>query len=165
MGRTGSQKVLTMATDELYKTLLNKSMALCAGKEMCLSDMTLKLKSWGADDSVSSGILKQLTAEKFIDEERFALAFTRDKFRNNKWGKVKIAHCLKIKKIPGEIISLSLDLIDDETYLELIRQVMEAHRKKIKSKNQYDLKGKMLRFGLSKGFESHLLYDLLNNDL
>jgi regulatory protein len=154
-----------MAADELYKTLLNRSMALCAGREMCLSDMTLKLKSWGADEKVSARILKQLTSEKFIDEERFALAFTKDKFRNNKWGKVKIAHGLKLKKIPGELIRLSLDAIDEETYLELIRNVMEAHRKKIKARNQYDLKGKMLRFGLSKGFESHLLYELLNNDL
>lgn len=154
-----------MENEELYKTLLNKSMNLCAGREMCLYDMAVRLKSWGADDMVSGKILRQLTAEKFIDEERFTQAFTKDKIRNNKWGKAKIAYGLKMKKIPGEIINRALDAVDDEAYMDLIRNVMAAQRKKIKAKNQLELKGKMLRFGLSKGFESHLLYELLNNEL
>ena len=37
------------------------------------------------------------------------------------------------------------------------------HSRFIKAKSKFDLKGKLLRFGLSKGFESHLLYDLLND--
>jgi len=37
------------------------------------------------------------------------------------------------------------------------------HRKSIKAKNQFDLRGKLLRYGLSKGFESSLLYDILND--
>jgi hypothetical protein len=40
--------------------------------------------------------------------------------------------------------------------------MISSQRRKVKAKNQYDLKGKLLRFGLSRGFESHLLYDLLN---
>ena len=46
--------------------------------------------------------------------------------------------------------------------LILIKNLITSHRKTIKAKNQYDLKGKLLRYGLSKGFESNLLYDLLN---
>ena len=153
-----------MATDEMYGVLLNKSMALCARREMCIHDMAQKLSSWGADDKHTVSIIKKLTAEKFIDEERFALAFTKDKFRNNKWGKVKIAHGLKMKNIPGSIIMKSLGIIDDEAYINMLHSLMTNHRKTVRAKNQYDLKAKMLRYGLSRGFESSLLYDLLNND-
>ena len=41
-------------------------------------------------------------------------------------------------------------------------EIMKAYRKTVKAKNQYDLKGKLMRFGLSRGFESNLLYDILN---
>ena len=152
-----------MTGEELYGILLKKAMALCAGRELCISDMTHKLLSWGADENTSQRIIRQLTGDKFIDEERFSTAFTKDKFRNNKWGKVKIAHALKIKKIDGEIIARSLNTIDDDTYLEMLNTLITSRKKTIKAKNRYDLRGKLLRYGLSKGFESHLLYDLLND--
>ena len=34
----------------------------------------------------------------------------------------------------------------------------------IRAKNQYDLKGKLHRYGLSKGYENHLLYEILNDN-
>lgn len=151
-------------TSNLYKTALKKAMALCAGREICTTDIKHKLTSWGIEGKDIEEILNKLTREKFIDEERYASAFVKDKFRYNKWGKIKIASALKLKNIPEEIIRRSLEAIDKDTYLEVLRDLITHHRKTIKAKNQYDLKGKLLRFGLSKGFESHLLYDLLNEE-
>jgi regulatory protein len=163
MAKTGSQKVSILATDELYKTLLRKAMALCAGREMCIFDLSHRLASWGANENQSEKIIQKLSSEKFIDQERYAIAFTRDKFTYNKWGKIKIAHGLKLKKIPSEIINRALNTIDDDTYMTSLKNVMAAHRKTVKAKNQYDLMGKMLRYGLSRGFESNLLYEFLND--
>jgi regulatory protein len=152
-----------MTENKLYHTALSKAMALCAGREMCINDIQQKLNSWGIGNNDTGKIINQLIKEKFIDEKRYAFAFVKDKFRYNKWGKVKIASSLRIKKIPDEIITISLDTIDNEEYLEIIKTIIANHRRSVKSKNNYDLKGKLLRFGLSKGFESHLLYDLLND--
>lgn len=162
MGRTGLQKEYIMAGSEAYRALLNKSMSLCAGREMCLSDMMKKLIDWGAGEKDAVKILRHLEKESFIDEKRYALAFTRDKFRYNKWGKVRIAHALKMKNVQGSIIKESIGTIDEKTYNETLKSLINQHRKKIRAKNDYDLKGKLLRYGLSKGFESHLIYDLLN---
>jgi regulatory protein len=153
-----------MAEARLFNIALNKAMALCAGREICRSEIRHKLSAWGVNETDSERILSRLVTEKFIDEERYSSAFVRDKFRYNKWGKVKIAAALKMKNIPGEIISNALGSIDDESYLAVLRDLISSHARKIKAKNQYDLKGKLLRFGLSKGFESHLLYDLLNDN-
>ena len=154
-----------MDDNELYAALMNKASLLCARREMCLSDMKRKLIDWGASDKQSEIILKQLSRDRFIDEKRYAVAFTRDKFMNNRWGRIKIAHALKLKNIPGSLIDESMATIDEDSYLEMMRVLISQHRNKIKSKNQYDLKGKLLRYGLSKGFESYLLYDLLNDIL
>jgi len=151
-----------MSDKERYNMLLKKAMAHCAGKECCISDLSQKLTTWSADEEETSRILQQLVKEKFIDENRYASAFARDKFRYNKWGRIKIGAALRQKKIPADIISVALESIDEDAYRGALRTIISSHRRTVKAKNQYDLKGKLLRYGLSKGFESHLLYEILN---
>jgi regulatory protein len=151
-----------MARNELIKTALSKAMALCSKREYCTDDIRTKLQSWGIGEDDNGKIIMNLIKENFINEKRYAEAFVKDKFRYNKWGKVKIRAGLKMKKIPGEIINNALDSIDDGTYRKTIEELITVHRRSVKAKNQYDLKGKLLRYGLSKGFESDLLYDILS---
>jgi regulatory protein len=151
-----------MAESLLFETALKKAMALCAGREYCRSDIRQKLSTWNVDPSDSEKIISRLVIEKFIDEERYSSAFVRDKFRYNKWGKVKMASALKLKNIPAEIIGNAIGSINEDTYMTALRDMISSQRRRVKAKNQYDLKGKLMRFGLSRGFESHLLYDLLN---
>jgi regulatory protein len=148
----------------LYKIVLKKAMALCADREICQADIKRKLSVWGVEKKDIEKIINHLTNEKFIDEKRYAFAFVKDKFRYNKWGKIKLATALKMKNIADETIREALDSIEDDVYREILKNIIANHRRTIKSKNQYDLKGKLLRYGLSKGFESHLIYDLLNED-
>jgi regulatory protein len=151
-----------MPENTLYITALNKARFLCSRRELCNSDIRSKLQLWGIGDSDNEKITGLLIKENFINEERFAQAFVSDKFKYNKWGKVKIAAHLRIKNIAPDIIRTALDTIDNEIYIKTLRDLLSAHRRFIKAKNQYDLKAKLLRYGSSKGFESNLLYDLLN---
>ena len=151
-----------MSEDALFKTALNKSMALCARREYCTSDILAKLDSWGIKENPGRRIIERLKKENFINEVRFAKGFVKDKFNYNRWGKIKIAAHLKAKSIPGDIIKKALDSIDNEIYYKTLVDLISSHRRLVRSKNQYDLKAKLLRYGLSKGFESSLLYDLLN---
>ena len=151
-----------MAEDTLYMASLSKSMALCSRREYCPGDIRLKLQSWGLEENDAERIIEILIKENFLNENRYAEAFVKDKFNYNKWGKVKIAAHLKMKKIPAGIINAALDIIDDELYRKTLNDLIATHRRGIKAKNQYDLKGKLLRYGLSKGFESDLLYGIIS---
>lgn len=151
-----------MSEKALIKIALDKAMAQCSRREFCRDDIRNKLSLWGVEQNDAEKIIETLIKENFINESRYATAFVRDKFKYNKWGKVKIASHLKVKKLPSDIISSALDSIDNEQYSKLLRGIIEGHRRTIKAKNQYDLKAKLLRFGLSRGFESSLLYDILN---
>jgi len=153
-----------MAESELFKTAVSKAMKLCAQREYCREDIRLKLHSWGVAERDTEKILAGLIKENFINESRYALAFVKDKFRYNKWGKVKIRANLKMKKIPAEIINSALGSIDPDLYGKTLEELLVAHRRSVKGKNQYDIKGKLLRYGLSKGFESELLYDILSGE-
>jgi regulatory protein len=163
MARIGSLKVNFMA-NELYNSVLKRAMSLCAGREICLSDIKQKLKGWGVEDGDKQMIINRLINDKFIDERRYALAFVKDKFKYNKWGKIKLSAALRMKNIADETIRESLDSIDEATYRAALKSIITNRRKTLKSRSLYDLKGKLLRYGLSKGFESHLIYDLLNED-
>jgi len=147
----------------LYKTALNKAMALCSRREYCCDDIINKLSQWGVASNDSERITEILKKENFIDEERYATAFVKDKFTYNKWGKIKISAHLRMKKIPGHIIKMALDSIDYDTYKKTLADLITSHRRSVKAKNEFDLKAKLLRYGLSKGFESSLLYEILND--
>jgi len=151
-----------MSEKALFKIAIEKAMAQCSRREYCSDDIRNKLSLWGVDNDDIGKILRILISDNFINEPRYATAFVRDKFKYNKWGKVKISAHLRGKKIPQDIISSALDSIDNNLYIKLLRELIEAHRKSVKAKNQYDLKAKLLRYGLSKGFESSLVYDILN---
>jgi regulatory protein len=152
-----------MTENTLFKTALKKAMDLCSRQEFCCSDIRDKLQLWGVGDIDNEKIIELLVLENFINELRFSQAFVKDKFNFNKWGKVKITAHLRAKNIPGDIIKISLDSIDNDLYNKILADLINGHRRSIKAKNQYDLKAKLLRYGLSKGYESSMLYDLLNN--
>lgn len=153
-----------MSEKTIYKTALSKAMAICSRREYCIADLKEKLQSWNVGEKDSKKIIETLIKENFISEIRYSAAFARDKFTYNKWGKIKIAAHLKLKSIPGNLIQLSLESIDDELYKKTLKEIILSHRKSVKAGSLYELKGKLLRYGLSKGFESHLLYDLLNDN-
>jgi regulatory protein len=152
-----------MDENPLYKTALNKAMEQCAHREYCCEDIRNKLAAWGVSNSDSERIIDVLIRENFINETRYAAAYVKDKFRYNKWGKLKIRANLKFKKIPSGIIAEALDSIDKETYMNTLTDLIKVHRKTVRAKNKYDLKARLLRYGLAKGFESSLLYDILND--
>jgi regulatory protein len=152
-----------MPESEQFKAALSKSMAQCSQKEQCCEDIRKKLALWGVGTGDITKIIEILIKERFIDETRYANAFVRDKFKYNKWGKVKIASHLKFKKIPSLIISQALSSIEYDQYVKLIRNILEVHSRQVKAKNNIDLKSKLLRFGLSKGFESSILYEIIGD--
>ena len=152
-----------MADKVLYKIALDKAMAQCSRREFCIDDIRRKLTLWGVEKTEAEKIIHTLVKENFLNEPRYAAAFVKDKFKYNKWGKVKIAAHLEAKKLSSDVINNALDSIDNEQYIKAVRGIIEGHGRTIKAKNQYDLKSKLLRFGLSRGFESSLLYDMLND--
>lgn len=151
-----------MTEQEIFRQALSKAMDLCARREVCRSEIIEKLHMWGLDGPATERAVEILVKERFIDEDRYARAFVKDKFSTNRWGKYKLSLLLRAKKIPDALITDALATIDDELYLKTIRDELKIHRRQIRAKNLYDLKGKLLRFGLSRGYESNILYDLLD---
>lgn len=144
-----------------YEEALAKSAALCSISEKCISDIQKKLLSWGINDEESERIIRRLIQEKYIDENRFARFFVKDKHKFAKWGKGKIAHALKEKGINQENINEALEQIEEEDYSEQLDTLLNAKLKSIKYKNAFDAKAKLIRFGMGRGFEYEAIMNAL----
>lgn len=132
---------------------LSKSAALCSLSEKCVSDIRKKLVTWGIAEEEIGKIIQRLIREKYIDEGRFSRFFVKDKHRFAKWGKGKIIHALKEKGICQTDICEALGQIEESEYAEQLGTLLAAKLKSIKYKDAYDAKAKLIRFGMSRGFE------------
>lgn len=127
--------------------------ALCSKKEYCRSDIRQKLKKLEVPPEESDRIIDQLVQKRFIDENRFASFYARDKFRFNKWGKLKIIQQLKQKNIPSALIEEAVKNLPDEDYCNICKKLLEQKQKTIKETDPRKRKAKLLRFALGRGFD------------
>lgn len=94
---------------------------------------------------------------KFIDETRFSRCFVRDKFRYNQWGRIKIMQALRLKNIPDTYCREALAEIEEEEYLCVLRKLLQSKSRSVKAVSDYERNGKLIRFGLSRGFEMNAI--------
>lgn len=127
-----------------------KLSALCASAEYCEYDLRKKARNW---DTPLDSIISRLRQERFIDDSRYAHAFVRDKFRYNHWGRVRISQELKMRKISADIIEEALCEIPEEDNLDTLRRLIDTKRKSVKGKSEYEIRGKLIRFALGRGFQ------------
>lgn len=148
---------------ENYASALNRAMALCSKSEKCISDIENKLRSWKlTSDEENKAIISTLEEENFIDEKRYARSYSMDKYRFNKWGKVKIRAMLRARRLSEEDISYGTDGIDDDSYLQMIEEEMLNKKSSVKAANAFEMKGKLFRFASSRGYEKEYVYDLID---
>ena len=135
-----------------------KATAICSRGETCSFDIHEKLKAWELEEVDALAVIKQLKEEKYIDDERFARAYVKDKFRFNHWGKQKIAYMLYSKKISREIQEAAFEEIEDESYSEQLIKLLADKEKTIKATDPYDKRNKLVRFAMGRGFESEKIF-------
>ena len=138
--------------------------AACAQAEHCEQEMRDKMKRWGMAPEAQNRVVERLTKERYIDNERYARAFVKDKVRYNKWGRRKVQQTLWMKRIDDDIQQRVLDEIDDEEYLKVLVPLLKQKRKSIKAANDYELNQKLVRFALSRGFDYGIIRQCLDVD-
>ena len=136
--------------------------AICAQAEHCEQDMRDKMKRWGVPPEAQDRVISQLVKERYIDNERFARAFVKDKVRYNKWGRRKVQQALWMKRIDDDIQHRVLDEIDDKEYLDVLVPLLKQKRKSIKADDDYELNQKLVRFALSRGFDYSIIRQCLD---
>ena len=115
--------------NDAYLTLA----ALCAQAEHCQYEMLEKMRRWEIPEDAQARVMAKLIKERYIDDERFAQAFVKDKIRYNKWGRRKVEQALWQKRFDEDIRKRVLDEVDEDEYLSILRPLLKQKRKTIKA--------------------------------
>ena len=136
--------------------------ALCAQAEHCQHEMLEKMRRWEMDEAAQARVMQRLVREHYVDDERYARAFVKDKVRYNKWGRRKVEQALWQKRIGQDIRQQVLDEVDDDEYLSVLRPLLKQKRKSTKAASDYELNQKLMRFALSRGFTFDIIRQCLD---
>lgn len=126
---------------------------LAARSEKSSGDAMRLMQRWGVPETERRGVLARLIKERFIDDSRYAEAYVREKSRLAGWGERKIAMQLRAKGISQEIVKQALGAIDGDSQRLRLEDKLRRKLKSIKAVNDYELRGKLLRYALSLGYD------------
>ena len=133
----------------------------CAYQERCSWEVRKKLFEKGIQGEVVEKLLDELSKDGFLNEERFARAFSRGKFRLKKWGRNRITQELKLRKISPENIRKGISEIDPEEYYDTLLAQTEKKWEKTPEKDPRKKRYKVIQYLMTKGFEQDLIQEAI----
>ena len=132
----------------------------CAYQERCHKEVYQKLKDMRMIPEAVEQIIMHLLQHDFLNETRFAQAFTRGKFNAKKWGKQRIVRELKMRGISKYNIDLALKEISENDYLHTFQLLSQKRLEQLSlEKNLQKKRKKLADYLLYRGWESALVYD------
>ncbi|MBI2721317.1 MAG: RecX family transcriptional regulator [Bacteroidetes bacterium] len=140
---------------------LEKMRSWCAYQERSQNDVRQKLFEYKLESEQVESIIINLIEEKFLNEERFAMAFAGGKFRIKHWGRIKIKIALKQHRVSDYCIKKALKSIDGEAYEQVLIKVIEKKLRLTKMSDKHKKYYTVLNYVLSRGFESDLVIEQL----
>jgi regulatory protein len=141
--------------------ILQKLARYCAYQERCVQELEQKMKTFEVLPSEFAEYLTWLSENNYLNEARFVEIFVRSKFNQKSWGRTKINYELRKRGISATLLASAWDGIDDQDYIEKARTLLQKKKEEIKTGTSPQRYQKCYNFGLSKGYESALVRELL----
>jgi len=148
-----------------HEFLLAKMQNYCSYQERSFFDVKNKLISWNVQEKIMDKIISKLVDQDYLNEERYAKAFTGGKFRINKWGKNKIINELHKKQIPDIYIQIGINEIDDNEYFNTLKEIISKKDANLKIANQEKRMQKLANYAISRGFDRGIVWKVLNQTI
>lgn len=139
-----------------------KIAAYCAYQERCQMEVRNKLHEKGIFGDNAEDLIAEMIAEGFLNEERFAQAFVRGKYRLKKWGRNRIQMELKQRQLSPYCIKSGMKEIDPEEYWEILKRETEKKYHSVKEQDEFKKKYKTTQYLMSRGFEIDLIQNALD---
>ncbi len=158
MRREAVKTFKAKSADEALASLMRQ----CARAEKSSGDAMRLMSRWGDDPAERAAVLDRLLADKFIDDRRFAEAYVREKLNLSGWGARKIATSLRAKGVSAQIIESSLSALDRDSMAERLEDKIARKLKTVKYRDKYDLRGKLIRYALSLGYDYDMALDAIS---
>lgn len=134
-------------------------MRLCARTEKCSGDARRLMRGWGLAEADAERVMERLCRERFIDDDRYAGAFVREKLRLSGWGVYKIRAALQRKGIDRATIDGALRQADASQMAGRLAERLARKARSLRQAAPGELKTKLIRYGLSLGYDCETVLD------
>ena len=142
------------------RLILQKAASYCAYQERTQDEGRKRLQKWGVWGDEADEIIAELISMNYLSEERFAKTYAGGKFRVKNWGRLKIKQELSRRGLTDYTIRQGMAEINDEAYASALDELLSKKLTTLQrtETDPLKLKQKLVRFALSKGYESDLVW-------
>lgn len=144
------QDAKELSLEEAY----SKAERYCARSEHCEADVRRKFYDWRVATEHQAEIIERLRSARYIDDERFALAFARDKHRFSGWGRERIRRELSMRHISGSAIERAFaEVFEELDEAEQLERLLRTKARQLKPQDPLRKRfEQLLRYGQYKGY-------------
>jgi len=139
----------------------DKIRAYCLYRERSQTETRDKLLGYGLLPEIADTLLSELIQERFVDEERFARAYVRGKYRIKRWGKTRIKQGLYPHKLSDYVLRKAFSEIDPDRYFENLQYLAAKRWPLTKAKNDYQRRQNLFAYLMRQGYESDLIREVI----
>ena len=125
----------------------------CAYQERSHQQVKRKLQGYGLNGMDADILLVELMHANFLNEERYAMAYARGKFKIKGWGKAKIKQGLKREGVGEKLIQQALASLGMDDYLDTLNTLTTKKWPLIKGASHIEKVFKLKRYLLGKGYD------------
>jgi len=141
---------------------LSRLQRYCTYQDRCHIEVERKLTEMRMIPQAKEQIIMSLIEDDYLNEERFALAFVKGKFRIKKWGRIRLKAELKKRKISKYLIKSALEQISEKDYLFTFEELVNRKANSIKADSILLKKKKLADYLTYRGWESSLVNNKVN---
>ncbi|MBP3298616.1 MAG: regulatory protein RecX [Muribaculaceae bacterium] len=145
---------------ERERKVLEAMAALCARSEQCESDLRRKMRSRGVEAEEADAVIDYLYEHRFLDTDRYAGAYVRDKLRHSHWGRIRLRMALAAKRIPAHSAAAALESIDEAEYRGVVALLVERAARTMDLDDAAERR-KLTRRLYARGFEPGLTAEII----
>lgn len=135
----------------------------CAYQERCHREVRQKLRDMQMIPEAADAIMVHLIKEGFLSEERFARTFVRGKFRQKKWGKIRLKRELQERGISSYLIDTALrEEIPEQAYRETFGSLAKKRWDALQGEPAERRRQKWYTYLQYRGWENDRIFEMLN---
>ena len=135
----------------------------CRYQQRCQSEVKEKLFELGVNKKDHDELIAELVKENCLNDERFAVAFARGRFKLKQWGRKKIQKGLREKRVSDEIAQKALEQINKKEYRAILNKLAKERYAALKHEQHLVRKKKTMDYLMQKGYELDLVKEVINN--
>jgi regulatory protein len=140
---------------------LEKIKSFCAYQERSHKEVRTKLLSLKVYGNELEQIISVLIDENFLNEERYACAIARGKFKFKQWGRNKIKQALQMQDVSTYCIKRAMLEIDESDYIATLTQLAEKKFESLHDDNMFQRVQKTYAYLMQKGYENTLIQSIV----